>query len=123
MDLVRDKLGFAQVATIQPDGQPQLSPVWYSWDGERIQFSTVKGRQKHLNLARDARITFAVLDPDDPYRYLEIRGRASIEDDPDSSLIHALEKRYRGRDRFTGDGPGTERVIVRISVDHVVTRK
>ncbi len=109
---ILEKLGFAHVATIGSDGSPQSSPVWFRWDGAVLSFSTTKPRQKYRNLVADPRVAMTILDPDDPYRHIEIRGVVEIEEDPDGSLIHELAKRYMGAERFEGNLK--DRVIVRI---------
>ncbi|TDD77770.1 PPOX class F420-dependent oxidoreductase [Actinomadura rubrisoli] len=116
-----DAAEHATVATIQPDGQPQLSVVWVKTDGDDVLFSTVVGRRKHKNLLRDPRITLLVFARDSPDRYVEVRGRAVIEDDPDKTLINELSLRYDGKP--FQDAPGNERLIVRITPSKIVTRE
>ena len=111
----------ATVATIEPDGQPQLSVVWVKTDGDDVLFSTVVDRRKHKNLLRDPRITLLVFSGDEPDRYVEVRGRALIEDDPDKTLINELSLRYTGKP--FQDPPGNKRLIVRITASKVVTRE
>ena len=65
----------AHIATIGPKGEPQSTPVWFGWDGTHIQFSLTKGRQKYHNLQHEPRIALSLVDPANPYRYLEIRGK------------------------------------------------
>ena len=65
---------FAVLATINPDGAPQTSAMWVGRDGDDVLFSTVAGRRKHRNLERDPRASVTVLDADDPYNYVELRG-------------------------------------------------
>ena len=75
LDLVAwDTRSFAHVATIGPDGEPHSSPVWFDWDGSRLEFSLTTQRQKYRNLMRDKRVSISIIDPHDPYRYVEIRG-------------------------------------------------
>ena len=73
-DLFR-KRAFADLATLMPDGSPQVTPVWCDYDGTHVLLNTAKGRQKDENIRRDPRITLCIPDPDNPYRYLEVRGR------------------------------------------------
>ncbi|MDF5757737.1 PPOX class F420-dependent oxidoreductase [Spongiactinospora sp. TRM90649] len=112
---------FATVATIEPDGQPQLSVIWVKTDGDDVLFSTVAGRRKHTNLLRDPRATVIVYSRTDPGRYVEVRGHAVLVDDPDKSLINELSHRYEGID--FQDAPGNQRVIVRVTPAKVVTRE
>ena len=120
---VLDAPEFATVATIEPDGQPQLSVVWARRDGDDVLFSTVRGRRKTDNLVRDPRATVLVYPKDAPYSYLEVRGTVTLIDDPTSSLIHELARKYTGAERYTGDdGTDNQRVIVRITPTKVVWR-
>lgn len=72
------KQSFAHVATIGPDGEPQISPVWIDWDGQHVLFCQAKTRQKLHNLRREPRIALSMTDPDNPYRYLEVRGVVKV---------------------------------------------
>ena len=106
------------VATVDPDGRPQMSLVWAKTDGDDVLFSTIKGRRKYANLTRDSRISALVFGPADPYTYAEVRGTATITDDPAAELINELALKYTGRP--FGLRPGEQRVIVRIRPDKVV---
>lgn len=112
-----DRPEFATVATIEPDGRPHLSVVWVGRDGDDVLFSTVRGRRKTRNLERDPRTTLLVYPKDDPYTYLEIRGTATLEDDPTRALIDAMSHKYEGR---AWTNPPDERVVVRVRADKVV---
>jgi PPOX class probable F420-dependent enzyme len=87
---------FAHLATIRPDGSPQSSVMWYVWDGDRIRMTHTKSRQKFRNLADEPRVALSITDPDDQYRFLEIRGRVeNIEDDtPEAAFYQSLQRRY-----------------------------
>ena len=69
------KRAFASLSTLMPDGRPQVTPVWCDFDGEHVIFNSARGRQKDRNVRRDPRVSLALIDPENPYRYLEIRGR------------------------------------------------
>ena len=118
----RDLLGsaaLAHIATIGPDDEPQNNPVWFGWDGERVEFSQTKARQKIRNLNRDPRVAFSTVDLENPYRYLEVRGEvARVEEDPDIDFISAMAKRYMGVDRYPGHGPSDERMVVFVKPRH-----
>jgi PPOX class probable F420-dependent enzyme len=118
---ILEKKGFAGIATIGPNGEPQTSPVWYGWDGTHLKFSTTKARQKYKNLVRNPRVSASILDPDDPYRYLEIRGVAEIEDDPDKAFIEEMAHKYLGKD-YPWNQPDEERVVVKIRPRHATTQ-
>lgn len=118
-----DNHEFATIATIMPDGQPQLSVVWIDRDGDDLLVSTVKGRRKHLNLERDPRATVLVYPKDSPYEYLEVRGRVTMTEEGGRELIDRLNDAYNGTGRYVGDdGTDNVRVVVRISPDKVVVR-
>ena len=74
LDLFKKK-AFANLATLMPDGTPQVTPVWVDYDGNHVLVNTARGRQKDKNMQKNATVSMAILDPDNPYRYLEIRGK------------------------------------------------
>ncbi|MGO4201267.1 PPOX class F420-dependent oxidoreductase [Rhodococcus sp. TAF43] len=111
---------FATLATVEPGGQPQLSVVWLERDGDEVLISTVRGRRKTDNLQRDPRATVLIYPAGGPYRYVEIRGTATIADDPGGSLIHKLARKYTGAARWEHDTPDTPRVIVRLKPSKVI---
>ena len=114
-----DTTALAHVATIGPDGEPQNNPVWFDWDGEHIKISQTKTRQKHRNLTRDPRIALSIVDPENPYRYLEVRGEVvRVDEDPDIDFISSLAKKYMGVDRYPYHQPGDERIILFIEPRH-----
>ncbi|MEZ5379174.1 MAG: PPOX class F420-dependent oxidoreductase [Acidimicrobiales bacterium] len=118
---ILDSNGFAHVATVGPDGEPQNNPVWFAWDGETIAISQTPTKQKFKNIQREPRVSLSILDPENPYRYLEVRGEvASIEPDADYAFIHSLSNRYMGQD-YPWLQPGEERVVVRIRPVHTTT--
>ena len=114
-----DRPEFATVATIEPDGRPHLSVVWVGRDGDDVLFSTVRGRRKTRNLERDPRTTLLVYPKDDPYTYLEIRGTATLVDDPTRSLIDEMSHKYTGGP-WTKVPADVDRVVVRVSPTKVV---
>ena len=109
----------AQVATIGPQGEPHNTPVWFDWDGNYIRFSQTKTRQKFRNLQRDPRIALCIVDPNNPYRHLEIRGKViRIEEDPDFHFLNGMTQRYLGRDTYPWHQPGDEHVILVVQPEH-----
>ncbi|MFF5473150.1 PPOX class F420-dependent oxidoreductase [Streptomyces achromogenes] len=114
---------FVTVATIQPDGSPQLSPVWVARDGDDILFSTTVGRRKERNLRRDPRVTVLLQPFDAPYTYAEIRGTAEITTEGGPELIDELSRKYTGKD-YADFNPASkddaQRVVVRITPRKVV---
>ena len=110
LDLTQKK-AFAQLATLMPDGTPQVSPVWFEYDGKHILINTAKGRVKDKNMRRDPRVGIDILDPDNPYRHLSIRGRVvEITEKGADELIDKLTKKYTGQDKYPYRGPGEVRV-------------
>jgi PPOX class probable F420-dependent enzyme len=86
---------FAHLATVRPDGAPQVSEMWFEWDGARARFTHTTTRQKFRNFAHEPRVSFAVTDPANPYRTLEVRGVVeSIEPDPGGEFYKVLGRRY-----------------------------
>ena len=114
-----DTTALAHVATIGPHGEPQSTPVWFDWDGEHVKFSQTKTRQKYRNIQRDPRVALSLVDPENPYRYLEIRGEVDrIEEDPDLDFINSMAKKYLGMDKYPYHQPGDERVVVFVRPEH-----
>lgn len=107
------RTAIAHLATVRPDGSLQSNPVWFEWDGEHIKVSTTKDRQKFRNLRDDPRVALSMTDPEDPYRYLEVRGEVDrFEDDPDGAFIDHLSERYMGQRPYPYHQPGDERVTM-----------
>ncbi len=112
LDLLESK-ALAHVATIGLSGEPQVNPVWFDWDGEYLRFSQTETRQKKRNLERDPRVALSIVDPENPYRYLEIRGRlTAIEPDPDNAFIDAMANKYLGVEAYPWHNPGDVRVVM-----------
>jgi PPOX class probable F420-dependent enzyme len=98
-----DKKAFAVLGTIMPDGRPQVTPVWFGYDGTNLIVNSARGRQKDLNIRRDPRITMTIIDPQNPYRYVEIRGRVTgITEEGARENINQLTKKYMGQDVYPG---------------------
>lgn len=116
---ILDAKCFAHVATLRPDGRISNHPVCLIWDGTHVRFSTTKGRKKVRNLRADPRIAISVADPENAWRYLEIRGRAELGDDTDRSFINQIARKYMGQDEYPFDRPGDERVTVTVHVEQV----
>jgi PPOX class probable F420-dependent enzyme len=109
----------ANVATIGPKGEPQNNPVWFDWDGERIRFSQVEQRQKYRNIQREPRVALSIVDPQNPYRYLEVRGRVErVEPDREGSFMNRLAKKYTGQDTYAGAVAGEKRYTIIVRPEH-----
>lgn len=110
-----DKKAFAHLATIMPDGRPQVTPVWCDLDGNHVVVNSAKGRQKDRNMRRDPRVTVTISDPENPYRYLEVRGRvAEITEEGADDHIDRMAKKYLGQDRYPYRQPNEVRVLYRV---------
>jgi PPOX class probable F420-dependent enzyme len=114
-----DKKAFAHLATLMPDGTPQVTPVWCDYDGTYVLFNSAKGRQKDKNIRRNPAVAISLQDPDNPYRYLEVRGRvAEITEEGADQHIDKLAKKYLGVDKYPGRQPGEVRVIYKVKPEH-----
>jgi PPOX class probable F420-dependent enzyme len=121
VDLLRKK-AFAHLATLMADGSPQVSPVWVDFDGECVLVNSERSRLKVRNVRREAHVALSVQDPENPYRYVEVRGRVvSIAEKSAAEHLYALVKRYLGIERYPLGEPSDVRVILRIQPDRVVT--
>ncbi len=115
LDLLQQKKAFASLATIMPDGTPQVTPVWFDYHGARVRVNTAKGRVKARNLKPGAAVALAIMDPDNPYRYLQIRGRvANATETGADAHIDSLAKKYLGKDKYPFRQPGEVRVMYEI---------
>lgn len=113
------KRAFASLGTLMPDGRPQVTPVWVDFDGQNVIFNSAKGRQKDRNVRRDPRVALAIVDPDNPYRYLEIRGRvAEITEEGADAHIDKMAKKYLGVDKYPYRQAGEVRVMYKIVPEH-----
>lgn len=110
---------YASVASLRPDGMISCNPVSIVWDGEMIRFSSLETQKKIRNLRADPRIALSILDPDNPIRYLEIRGTAEIHPDEDRSFVNQIAKKYVGVDEYPFDEPGAKRVVVTVHAQKV----
>lgn len=114
-DLLQDETkAYVYLATIMEDGSPQVTPVWFSTDGEHILINTAEGRIKDRNMQARPHIALVIQDPNDTYRYVQIRGVVA-ERTYEGAVehIHALSQKYRGKD---WDIPaGQIRVIYKIA--------
>jgi PPOX class probable F420-dependent enzyme len=114
------KRAFANLATLMPDGRPQVTPVWCDYDGREILINTAVGRQKDRNLQRDGRVALSILDPDNPYRYLEVRGQVTERTEQGADAhIDKMAKKYLGKDAYPWRSPGEQRVLYRVRPEHV----
>ena len=113
----------AHFVTLMKDGSPQVTPVWVHCDDEYIIVNTAEGRQKPLNLRRDPRVALSIADSEDPYKYIQIRGRvAEVTTEGAYDVINMLSHKYRGPAEDYPTRPGEVRVTVKIVPEHVSGR-
>ncbi|HEX6361143.1 PPOX class F420-dependent oxidoreductase [Actinophytocola sp.] len=105
----------ANVATVMADGTPQVTPVWIDTDGEHVLFNTAKGRVKHRNLVRNPKVAISVVDKNDPYRLVVLRGTAEFVDEGADAHIDKLAKKYLGADTYPWRKEDEQRVIVKVT--------
>lgn len=111
-----DKKAFANLATVMPDGSPQVTPVWVDYDGQHVLVNSARGRQKDKNMGRNSSVSLSIMDPDNPYRYLEVRGRvAEITEEGAAAHIDKMAKKYLGQDKYPFAQPGEVRVLYKIT--------
>ena len=109
------KKAFAHLSTLMPDGSPQVTPVWVDYQDGFVLVNSARGRQKDRNMRRDPRVAIAILDPDNPYRYLQVRGRVvEITEVGADAHIDKLAFKYLGREKYPNRRPGEIRVIYKI---------
>jgi PPOX class probable F420-dependent enzyme len=117
LDLFTTRVAHAHLATIFPDGSPQVTPVWFDYDGTHVIVNTAKGRVKYNNMQRDPRVTIAVSDPQNPGRYIQLRGRVVEMSEADGdAVIDRLAKKYMGVEKYPYRQLGEVRVTIRIEV-------
>jgi PPOX class probable F420-dependent enzyme len=115
-----NKRAFASLATLMPNGDVQVTPVWVDVEDGTVIFNSARGRVKDKNVRRDPRVTLTLIDPDNPYRYLEVRGRVvDITEKGAAQHIDKLAKKYLGVDKYPYAKPGEVRVLYRVKPEHV----
>lgn len=121
-DLLEQKKAFANIATVMSDGSPQVTPVWFDYVNGKIRMNTAKGRVKARTMKQGARVALSIMDPDDGYRYMQIRGRVErVTEDGADAHIDALAKKYLGKDKYPYRQPGEQRVMFEIAPEAVQT--
>jgi len=114
------KQAFANLATLNADGSPQVTPVWVDFDGANIVVNTARGRVKDKNLRREKRVALTILDPENPYRYLGVQGRVvEMTEQGADAHIDQMAKKYLNKDTYPFRAPGEVRVIVKIKPEKV----
>lgn len=124
MDLLGDGVkAFAVLATILGSGSPQATPIWFNYDGEYILINSVVGRVKDLAMRKNPHVALAILDPEEPYRYLQVRGIVmEITEEGAVAHIEQLSQKYRGKPYYVPGQQPQRRVIYRIKPEHVFAK-
>jgi PPOX class probable F420-dependent enzyme len=116
------KKAFGNLATINADGTPQVTPVWVDYDGKYVIVNSARGRRKDKNMKMNSAVAVSIMDPDNPYRYLEIRGTvASITEDGADEHIDKMAKKYIGVDKYPNRRQGEVRVLYKIEPAHTTS--
>jgi PPOX class probable F420-dependent enzyme len=113
------KKAFASLATVNSDGSPQVTPVWVDYDGQHVVVNSARGRRKDKNMRQNASVALSIMDPDNPYRYLEVRGKVSdVTEDGADDHIDKMAKKYMGVDKYPYRQAGEVRVLYKITPEH-----
>ena len=120
MDLFQKK-AFGAFTTLMPDGSPQTTPVWVDYKNGEVWVNSALGRQKDKNVRREPRVAVSIQDPENPYRYVEVRGKVKeITEKGADEHIDAMAKKYLGQDKYPFRQPGEKRVLYKIAIDKAV---
>jgi PPOX class probable F420-dependent enzyme len=116
LGLLTEKKSFAHLATLQPDGSPQVTPVWFDYSNGVVRVNTAKGRIKARNMSVGAKVALSIIDPDNAYRYIQLRGTVTKETtDAGNAHINSLAKKYLGKDVYPWHREGDVRVTYEIT--------
>ncbi len=114
-DLLESKKTFAHIATLMPDGTPQSTPVWIDYKNGKVLVNSAKGRVKVRNMKEGSPVAISITDPDNPYRYVQIRGKVTrVTEEGAAKHIDAMAKKYLGKDKYPFAKPGEVRVLFEI---------
>jgi len=115
LDLLQQKKAFASLATVMPDGSPQVTPVWFDYKDGAIRVNTAKGRVKARNMKEGAAVALSIMDPDEPYRYVQVRGKVKrVTESGADDHIDSLAKKYLGKEKYPWKRPGETLVFYEI---------
>ena len=116
-DLLQQKT-VAALGTLMADGSPQVTPVWFDHQKDEVWVNTASGRQKHLNVQRDPRVALTIVDPNNVYRYVELRGRVrEITEEGAEAHIDQMAHKYLGKDKYPWHNPKERRVLLKITIE------
>ena len=108
-----------EVTTLRDDGSPHTTVVWVDVDSDEVIFNTAVGRAKERHLRRDPRASLIVVDPQDPYKWVAVSGKAELTTAGADDQIDRLAKKYLGQDEYPWRNPAEQRITVRIRPEHV----
>jgi PPOX class probable F420-dependent enzyme len=115
MPVLTQKKAFANLATMMPDGTPQVTPVWFFYENGKFIVNTARGRVKDKNMSANPHVALSISDPDNPYAHVSLRGKiVRITEDGADDSIDALAKKYLDKDKYPFRQPGEKRVIYEI---------
>jgi len=115
-----EKKAFAHLGTVMKDGSPQVTPIWFDFDGTHVRINSAKGRWKDKNMRNRPKVALSILDPDNPYRYMQVRGTITeVTENGADAHIDSLAKKYLGQDKYPFRQPGEVRVLYKIAVERV----
>lgn len=117
---------YVALSTVSPDGQPQTTVVWCDYDGTHVRINTARGRLKEKNMSANPKVSLLAVDPEDPYRWIEVRGTVELTEEGAVEHIHSLSKLYTGKRYFGEFAPAEKeykqtRVIGKITPTRVVS--
>jgi len=116
LDLLQQKKAFASLATVMADGSPQVTPIWFDYTNGVIRVNSAKGRTKTRNMREGAHVALSIMDPDNAYRYIQIRGKVTkVTEQGAVAHIDSLAKKYIGKDKYPWSRPGEVRVTFEIT--------
>lgn len=122
LPLLKEKKAFAHLATLMPDGSPQVTPVWFFYEKGKFIVNTARGRVKDKNMTKNARVALSITDPDNAYAHVAVRGKiVNITEQGADASIDALAKKYMGVDKYPLRKPGEVRVIYEIEPTSIST--
>ena len=114
-DLLQNRKAYAHLATVMPDGSPQVTPVWFDYKDGHIRVNSAKGRIKSRNMQPGAKVALSILDPENAYRYLQVRGTVSrVTEEGADAHIDSLAKKYLDKDKYPFRRAGEVRVTFEI---------
>jgi PPOX class probable F420-dependent enzyme len=115
LPVLTQKKAFAHLATVMPDGSPQVTPVWFDYKDGKFIVNTARGRVKDRNMSQNARVALSIVDPDNPYAHIAVRGKiVRVSEQGADASIDLLAKKYLGKDKYPMRQPGEVRVIYEI---------